>query len=142
MSLDTKDEQFLRRALELAREGMSLASPNPYVGAVVVDKDGNVAGSGTHTYEGMKHAEVIALAAAGERARGGTLYLNLEPCCHTGRTGPCTDAVIASGVKRVVVAMLDPNPQVAGKGLDQLRGAGIEVAVADGALHEEARKLN
>jgi diaminohydroxyphosphoribosylaminopyrimidine deaminase/5-amino-6-(5-phosphoribosylamino)uracil reductase len=142
MKLDTKDEQHLRRALELAREGMSLASPNPYVGAVVVDNGGNVVGTGTHTYEGIKHAEVIALAAAGNKARCGTLYLNLEPCCHKGRTGPCTDAVIASGVKRVVTGMLDPNPQVAGKGVEQLRGAGIEVQVAEGALHDEAQKLN
>jgi diaminohydroxyphosphoribosylaminopyrimidine deaminase/5-amino-6-(5-phosphoribosylamino)uracil reductase len=142
MALDFKDEQHLRHALDLAREGMSLASPNPYVGAVVVDGNGNVVGTGTHTYEGLRHAEVIALAAAGERARGGTLYLNLEPCCHSGRTGPCTDAVIASGVRRVVSAMLDPNPQVAGRGFDQRRAAGIEVGIAEGPLHEDARKLN
>jgi diaminohydroxyphosphoribosylaminopyrimidine deaminase/5-amino-6-(5-phosphoribosylamino)uracil reductase len=142
MTLDTKDEQHLRQALDLAREGLSLASPNPYVGAVVVDSGGNIVGTGTHTYEGVKHAEVIALAAAGERARGGTLYLNLEPCCHRGRTGPCTDAVIAPGVKRVVVGMFDPNPQVAGKGAEQLRCAGIEVEIAEGALHDEALKLN
>src|SRR3954451_22321952 len=132
----------MTEAHALARAGIGLTSPNPCVGAIVVDERGRIIGRGTHTYDGLKHAEVLALEEAGAHARGNTLYLNLEPCCHTGRTGPCTDAVIASAVKRVVVAMLDPNPQVAGKGLDQLRGAGIEVAVADGALHEEARKLN
>ncbi len=130
----------MRRALELARAGVGLCSPNPYVGAVIVDREGRVAGEGTHTYEGRKHAEVIALEAAGERARGSTLYLNLEPCCHTGRTGPCSQAVIAAGVARVVAAMADPNPAVAGKGFAQLREAGIDVVV--GVEQEQGRKLN
>lgn len=130
----------MREALALAREGVALASPNPCVGAVVLDASGQIAGRGFHTYEGVKHAEVIALEQAGARAQGGTLYLNLEPCCHQGRTGPCADAVIASGVKRVVAAMADPNPQVSGQGLEKLRAAGIEVV--EGVLRDEARKLN
>jgi diaminohydroxyphosphoribosylaminopyrimidine deaminase/5-amino-6-(5-phosphoribosylamino)uracil reductase len=133
------DEQHMRRALELAREGIGLASPNPCVGAVVLDSEGRFAGEGTHLYEGRKHAEVLALEQAGERARGGTLYLTLEPCCHTGRTGPCSDAVIAAGVRRVVVAMVDPNPLVAGQGLAKLRAAGIEVVT--GPCEQDARRL-
>jgi diaminohydroxyphosphoribosylaminopyrimidine deaminase / 5-amino-6-(5-phosphoribosylamino)uracil reductase len=130
----------MRQALDLARQGTALASPNPRVGAVVVDTAGDVVGSGFHTYEGMKHAEVLALERAGKKARGGMLYLNLEPCCHQGRTGPCTEVVIASGVKRVVIGMTDPNPRVAGKGVERLRVAGI--AVETGLLQAEARKLN
>jgi diaminohydroxyphosphoribosylaminopyrimidine deaminase/5-amino-6-(5-phosphoribosylamino)uracil reductase len=127
------------RALELAARGVALASPNPLVGAVIV-RDGRVVGEGFHTYDGVRHAEVIALEAAGESARGATLYINLEPCCHTGRTGPCTHAVIAAGVARVVLAMLDPNPAVAGRGFKQLRAAGIEVST--GLQEAEARRLN
>src|SRR5271155_241924 len=112
----TIDEQHMRRAIELARTGVGLVSPNPAVGAVVVDARGHEVGAATHTYDGVKHAEVLALEQAGERARGATLYLNLEPCCHQGRTGPCVDAIIQAGVKRVVAAMADPNPVVAGKG--------------------------
>lgn len=130
----------MRQALDLARQGIALASPNPRVGAVVVDSNGHVAGIGFHTYEGVKHAETLALERAEARARGGTLYLNLEPCCHHGRTGPCTDVVIASGIARVVVAMTDPNPQVAGKGIQKLRVAGITVET--GLMQAEARKLN
>ena len=122
------DAAFMDRALELAARGIALASPNPLVGAVLV-RDGRVIGEGFHTYEGVRHAEIIALDAAGEAARGATLYINLEPCCHTGRTGPCTQALIAAGVARVVAAMPDPNPQVAGRGFQQLRAAGIEVSV-------------
>ena len=140
--ITTGDEQHLRRALELAREGIALTSPNPCVGAVVVDANGTVVGEGTHTYEGRAHAEAIALEKAGGKARGGTLYLNLEPCCTTGRTGPCTEVVIESGVKRVVAAMEDPNPEVSGKGFGRLRETGIEVAIAQGALRDEAQKLN
>jgi diaminohydroxyphosphoribosylaminopyrimidine deaminase/5-amino-6-(5-phosphoribosylamino)uracil reductase len=140
VNFSSEDEQFMRRALELARQGTALASPNPRVGAVVVSRDGQTAGEGFHTYEGLKHAEVLALERAGERARGGTLYLNLEPCCHQGRTGPCADAVIAAGVRRVVAAMADPNPLVAGQGFARLRAAGIAVDV--GLLEAEARKLN
>ncbi len=134
------DEQFVQRALDLARAGIGLASPNPAVGAVVVDASGNEAGAGTHTYDGLRHAEVLALEQAGPRARGATLYLNLEPCSHQGRTGPCADAVIASGIQRVVCSMQDPNPQVAGRGFAKLRAAGIRVDVGMSAL--EAKKLN
>ncbi len=130
----------MAQALELARQGIALASPNPRVGAVVLNKGGEIVGTGFHTYEGVKHGEVLALEEAGERARGGTLYLNLEPCCHQGRTGPCADAVIAAGLKRVVASMLDPNPLVAGKGAERLRKAGITVEV--GLYEAEARKLN
>jgi diaminohydroxyphosphoribosylaminopyrimidine deaminase / 5-amino-6-(5-phosphoribosylamino)uracil reductase len=135
-----KDEAFLRRALELAREGIGLASPNPCVGAVVVDSKGRVAGEGLHTFAGIKHAEILALEQAGEKARGGVLYINLEPCSHQGRTAPCADAVIAAGVRRVVACMQDPNPLVAGKGFERLRNAGI--SVASGILEEEAKLLN
>jgi len=140
MKSSQDDLRFMRRVLELARAGVGQASPNPCVGAVVVDAEGEIAGEGTHIFAGRKHAEILALEQAGERAHGGTLYLNLEPCCHTGRTGPCTEAVIRSGVKTVVAGMVDPNPQVAGKGLRQLRDAGIEVR--SGIFEAEARKLN
>ena len=136
----TTDEQFMRRALELARAGIGLASPNPLVGAVVVDSSGQEAGAGTHTYDGVKHAEVLALEQAGGRARGGTLYLNLEPCSHQGRTAPCADAIIAAGARRVVCSMQDPNPQVSGAGFAKLRAAGIQVDL--GLLESEAKKLN
>ncbi len=139
MTTASNDEHFMRRALELARIGIALASPNPCVGAVVVNS-GNVVGEGFHTYAGLKHAEVLALEAAGEKARGGTLYLNLEPCCHEGRTGPCVDVVLKAGINRIVVAMRDPNPLVCGKGLEKLRGAGVEIL--EGILEQEARKLN
>jgi len=134
------DEYFLHRALELARKGIGLTSPNPCVGAVVVDSEGRVIGEGTHTFEGIKHAEVLALERAGEKARGATLYINLEPCSHQGRTGACADAVIAAGVRRVVACMQDPNPLVAGKGFERLRNAGV--SVASGILEEEAKVLN
>ena len=130
----------MRRALELARQGTALASPNPCVGAVILDAAGNVVGEGFHTYAGVKHAEILALEAAGEKARGGTLYLNLEPCFHQGRTGPCVDAVIQAGIKRVVVAMRDPNPLVCGKSLEKLHGAGIETV--EGVLERQATKFN
>ncbi len=133
------DAAFMDRALELAACGVALTSPNPMVGAVLV-RDGRVVGEGFHTYDGVRHAEVIALANAGEAAKGATLYINLEPCCHTGRTGPCTQAVIAAGVARVVAAMADPNPSVAGRGFEQLRTAGIEVRT--GLREPEARRLN
>src|SRR5262245_60905673 len=130
----------MRQALDLAREGTSLASPNPRVGAVVVTSRGDAAGMGFHTYARIKHGEAAALQQAGAQARGGTLYLNLEPCCHQGRTPPCTDAIIAAGIKRVVASMADPNPQVAGQGFTALRAAGIEVET--GLLEVEARRLN
>jgi len=136
----TTDEQFMRRALDLAKAGIGLVSPNPAVGAVVVDSAGNEVGAGTHTYDDVKHAEVLALEQAGPRARGGTLYLNLEPCSHQGRTAPCADAVVAAGIQRVVCAMQDPNPQVAGQGFARLRAAGIIVEI--GLLEAEAKRLN
>src|SRR5437660_12447503 len=94
--------RWMQRALELARQGIGLTSPNPHVGAVVLDQQGQVAGEGSHTYEGMKHAEILALEEAGDRTRGGTLYLNLEPCSHQGRTAPCADAVIHAGIATVI----------------------------------------
>ena len=127
------------RALELAARGVALASPNPMVGAVLV-RAGKILGEGFYIYEGVRHAEIIALEAAGESARGATMYVNLEPHCHTGKTPPCTNALIAAGVSRVVVAMKDPNPSVAGRGLKQLREAGMEVAI--GVREAEARRLN
>jgi diaminohydroxyphosphoribosylaminopyrimidine deaminase/5-amino-6-(5-phosphoribosylamino)uracil reductase len=133
------DARWMARALSLARRGEALTSPNPMVGCVVV-REGRIAGEGFHTYDGLHHAEILALRAAGEIARGSTLYANLEPCGHTGRTGPCTGAIIAAGVERVVAAMRDPNPRVAGRGLEQLRRAGIEVAV--GEREAEASRLN
>ncbi|MGD0791031.1 MAG: bifunctional diaminohydroxyphosphoribosylaminopyrimidine deaminase/5-amino-6-(5-phosphoribosylamino)uracil reductase RibD [Terriglobales bacterium] len=136
----TIDEQHMRRALELARAGVGLVSPNPAVGAVVVDASGREVGAGTHTYDGVKHAEVLALEQAGDAARGGTLYLNLEPCSHQGRTGPCAEAVIAAGISRVLCSMEDPNPRVAGQGFAKLRAAGIAVHV--GSFEAEAKKLN
>jgi len=134
------DEQFLRCALELARQGIGLTSPNPCVGALLVNSKGKVVGSGTHTYDGVKHAEILALEQAGKKARGATLYINLEPCCHQGRTAPCVDAVIAAGVRRVVACMQDPNPQVKGRGFAKLRAARIEVT--KGLLEADAQLLN
>ena len=130
----------MQRALQLACQGIGLTSPNPCVGAVLVDANGHVIGEGAYTYDGLKHAEILALEQAGERVSGATLYINLEPCSHQGRTGPCADAVIHSGVRRVVAAMQDPNPQVQGQGFQRLRAAGIEVITGVG--EEEARRLN
>jgi len=138
--IDSRDEQLLRRALELARAGTGLAAPNPYVGAVIIDAKGNVVGEGTYTYAGVTHAEILALEAARESARGGTLYINLEPHAHQGRTPPCTDALIAAGIRRVVASMPDPNPKVSGRGFEQLRAAGVQVEV--GGLEDDAKKLN
>src|SRR5215468_9538389 len=118
--------QFMREALDLARKGRSLASPNPLVGAVVV-RDGEIVGRGFHTYAGLHHAELIALVQAGERAKGSTLYLNLEPCSHQGRTPPCVNAIIAAGISKVVAPIGDPNPLVAGQGFARLREAGVQV---------------
>lgn len=134
------DEQFLRRALELARQGIALTSPNPCVGAVLVDGNGNIVATGSHIYDGIKHAEILAIEQAGDGARGATLFINLEPCSHQGRTGPCADAIIAAGVGRVVASMNDPNPEVSGQGFMKLRDAGIEVSV--GILQEAAKALN
>jgi len=136
----SSDEQHMRRAFDLARAGVGLVSPNPAVGAVVLDSSGREVGAGTHTYDGVKHAEVLALEQAGDAARGGTLFLNLEPCSHHGRTGPCADAVIAAGIRRVVCSMEDPNPRVAGQGFAKLRASGITVKI--GLFGAEAKKLN
>jgi diaminohydroxyphosphoribosylaminopyrimidine deaminase / 5-amino-6-(5-phosphoribosylamino)uracil reductase len=140
MPAHSADEQLLHRALELARAGIGLASPNPYVGAVIADAHGDIVGTGTYTYAGVKHAEVLALEAAGAKAHGGTLYVNLEPHAHHGRTAPCTDALIAAGIHRVVASMPDPNPKVSGRGFEQLRAAGVHVVV--GRLEDQARRLN
>jgi diaminohydroxyphosphoribosylaminopyrimidine deaminase / 5-amino-6-(5-phosphoribosylamino)uracil reductase len=133
------DVKWMDRALALARRGEALASPNPRVGAVLV-RNGRAVGEGFHAYDGIKHAEIIALERAGSKSRGTTLYINLEPCSHHGRTGPCTKALIAAGVRRVVAAMRDPNPKVAGSGFRQLRAAGIKVEV--GLRQREAQELN
>jgi diaminohydroxyphosphoribosylaminopyrimidine deaminase/5-amino-6-(5-phosphoribosylamino)uracil reductase len=130
----------MRRALFHARRSEGVTTPNPMVGAVVVTPDGIVAGYGRHPRAGEPHAEVFALQDAGERARGATMYVTLEPCCHAGRTGPCTRRIIAAGVRKVVAAMQDPNPLVSGKGFAELRAAGIEVDV--GLLGAEAARLN
>jgi len=134
------DEHFLRQALDLARRGIGLTSPNPNVGAVIVDEHGEVVGTGTHTYEGVKHAELLALEQAGSKARSATLYINLEPCSHQGRTAPCADALIAAGIRRVVAGIVDPNPLVAGQGFARLRRAGV--IVASGLLAEECMRVN
>lgn len=133
------DQGFMGRALQLAALGLYTTDPNPRVGSVVV-RDGGIVGEGAHWRAGESHAEIHALRAAGDRARGATVYITLEPCSHHGRTPPCADALIAAGVARVVVAMTDPNPLVAGRGLNRLRGAGI--AVESGILEFEARALN
>jgi diaminohydroxyphosphoribosylaminopyrimidine deaminase/5-amino-6-(5-phosphoribosylamino)uracil reductase len=140
MSASAQDEHYMRQALELARQGTALATPGPRVGAVIVNNQGVVMGAGFYTYDGIQHAEALAIEKAGRQARGATLYLNLEPCSHHGRTAPCSDLVIASGIRRVVAAMADPNPLVAGRGFEKLRAAGI--LVETGLLEEDARKLN
>jgi len=131
------DDELMRKALEAARQGRP--SPNPHVGALVVSADGNIVGQGHHERVGGDHAEIAALRGAGENAKGGTLYVTLEPCNHQGRTPPCTDAIIKSGVARVVVGCRDPNPHVKGGGLERLKAAGLEVVL--GARQEEALHL-
>lgn len=133
------DHQMMSDALRLAERGAYTAKPNPMVGCVIT-RGGQVAGSGWHARAGDAHAEVVALAAAGEAARGATAYVTLEPCAHTGRTGPCADALVAAGVKRVVAAMRDPFPEVDGAGFEKLRAAGIEVQ--SGLMEAQARHLN
>ena len=134
-----RDEQYMREALELARRGAGTASPNPMVGAVVVART-RVVGRGYHVRPGSPHAEVLAIEEAGEAARGGTLYVTLEPCAHWGRTPPCTEAILRAGLSRVVAAMEDPDAQVRGRGLQRLREAGVETSV--GVAGEDARRLN
>lgn len=133
------DRRFMTRALTLAARGRFGAAPNPMVGAVVV-RGGEVVGEGFHAQVGGPHAEVVALRAAGDRARGADCYVTLEPCCHHGRTPPCTDALVTAGVRRVVASHRDPDPRVAGGGLEVLRRAGVEVEVGPGA--DAARQLN
>jgi len=129
----------MEHALALARKGIGLASPNPTVGCVIV-REGEIVGEGFHQYDARDHAEIVALKAAAEKSRGATLYVTLEPCNHIGRTGPCTEAVITANVRRVVAAMEDPNPKMAGAGFARLRAAGIEVE--SGILEPEAQRLN
>jgi diaminohydroxyphosphoribosylaminopyrimidine deaminase/5-amino-6-(5-phosphoribosylamino)uracil reductase len=136
------DLEYLEQTLQLAAQGASLVSPNPLVGSIVVN-NGQIVGRGYHRFDDLKHAEVWALEEAGPRARGATVYINLEPCCHRGpekRTPPCVDALISAGVARVVASMLDPNPAVNGRGFEQLTRAGIEVSI--GGLGSEAGQLN
>ncbi|HUN63593.1 MAG TPA: bifunctional diaminohydroxyphosphoribosylaminopyrimidine deaminase/5-amino-6-(5-phosphoribosylamino)uracil reductase RibD [Candidatus Sulfotelmatobacter sp.] len=137
--MNEHDLHFLEHALDLARKGVGLASPNPTVGCVIV-KDGAILGDGFHQYALRDHAEIVALKQAGAKARGATLYVTLEPCNHTGRTGPCTEAIIGAGISRVVAAMEDPNPKTSGAGFARLRAAGITVET--GVLEAEAQKLN
>jgi len=137
--IDARDREYLALALRLAERGLYTTTPNPRVGCLLV-KDGDVIAEGWHERAGEAHAEVMALRAAGSAARGATAYVSLEPCSHHGRTPPCADALVETGVRRVVAAMPDPNPRVAGEGLARLRAAGIEVDV--GALEHEARDLN
>lgn len=134
-----RDEHFMREALALAAQARGRTSPNPLVGSVVV-KDGRIVGRGYHRKAGDPHGEVMALQDAGGQGKGATLYVTLEPCCHYGRTPPCTKTVIAAGIQRVVAAIRDPNPLVSGKGADELQQAGIEVRL--GVLEEEASTLN
>ncbi|HLJ77980.1 MAG TPA: bifunctional diaminohydroxyphosphoribosylaminopyrimidine deaminase/5-amino-6-(5-phosphoribosylamino)uracil reductase RibD [Acidobacteriaceae bacterium] len=135
----TPHERWMEEALELAQRSVGVATPNPAVGCILV-RDGGIVGKGFHGYDWLDHAEVVALNDAGRYSHGATAYVTLEPCCHTGRTGPCTKALIAAGVSRVVVATGDPNPQVNGKGIAELREAGIEVIT--GVLEREAQHVN
>ena len=139
-----KDIAFMKRALELARRGIGVSSPNPAVGCVILDRAGQVVGEGWHEYDLLDHAEIVALKEAqqhaGDRVKGGTAYVTLEPCNHTGRTGPCTQALIAAGVGRVVAATTDPNPNVAGHGMEALRAAGVQTQL--GICEGEARRIN
>jgi diaminohydroxyphosphoribosylaminopyrimidine deaminase/5-amino-6-(5-phosphoribosylamino)uracil reductase len=134
------DRRWMRRALAHARRGLGRTTPNPVVGACVVTDEGIVVGQGAHERAGGPHAEVLALDEAGEAARGATLYCTLEPCAHTGRTGPCTERIVAAGIRRVVAAMEDPFPLVSGRGIARLRACGIEVEV--GVEREAAERLN
>ena len=137
--MSSSDQRYMARALELARKGLYSTHPNPRVGCVLV-RDEQIVGEGWHARAGEPHAEVHALRQAGDKARGATAYVTLEPCSHTGRTPPCADALVAAGVTRVVAAMQDPNPEVAGRGLLRLMQAGI--VVQSGVLEAEARALN
>src|SRR5260370_35949293 len=133
------DHEFMGQALELAGRGLYTTTPNPRVGCVVA-RDGVLVGSGWHEKAGLAQAEVLALKEAGDRARGATLYVNLEPCSHHGRTPPCVDAIVAAGIKRVIAAMQDPNPKVAGSGFARLRAP--RIAIEGGLQENAARELN
>jgi diaminohydroxyphosphoribosylaminopyrimidine deaminase/5-amino-6-(5-phosphoribosylamino)uracil reductase len=133
------DQKMMQRCLELARQALGKTAPNPLVGAVVV-QDGEIVGEGFHPAAGQPHAEVFALRQAGERARGATIYINLEPCNHFGRTPPCSEALIQAGIKKAVIGMIDPNPRVAGSGVARLHQAGIEVVV--GVEEADCQALN
>jgi diaminohydroxyphosphoribosylaminopyrimidine deaminase / 5-amino-6-(5-phosphoribosylamino)uracil reductase len=137
--VNNHDLHFMGHALDLARKGVGLSSPNPTVGCVIV-RSGAILGEGFHQYDWRDHAEIVALKQAGDNARGATMFVTLEPCNHTGRTGPCTEAIVAAAISRVVVAMEDPNSKTQGTGFARLREAGIEVET--GILEAEARKLN
>jgi diaminohydroxyphosphoribosylaminopyrimidine deaminase/5-amino-6-(5-phosphoribosylamino)uracil reductase len=144
MTAPDQDTHWMQRALELARRGIGVTSPNPAVGCVILDRSGQVVGEGWHEYDLLDHAEVVALREAkqhaGDRLKGGTAYVSLEPCNHTGRTPPCTQALIASGLGRVVAATIDPNPAVAGHGMQTLQAAGLQTTI--GPCEKEARRLN
>jgi len=139
MTFDRRDHGFMARAVRLAWKGLYTTDPNPRVGCVLVNK-GEIVGEGWHRKAGEPHAERIAIANAGQRARGATAYVTLEPCCHHGRTAPCTEGLLEAGISRVIAAMRDPNPRVAGKGLEMLAEQGV--AVASGLLRSEAERLN
>jgi diaminohydroxyphosphoribosylaminopyrimidine deaminase/5-amino-6-(5-phosphoribosylamino)uracil reductase len=134
------DRQMMQRALELAAQGIGQVSPGPLVGTVIVDPHQQIAGEGFYLFDQIKHAETVALEQAGEKARGGTVYVSLEPHAHQGRTAPCTDALIKAGIKRVVTPIEDPNPKVSGRGFTHLREAGVEVCT--GLMAEEATRIN
>ena len=144
MTAADQDTYWMQRAIELARRGIAVTSPNPAVGCVILDRAGQVVGEGWHEYDLLDHAEVVALREAsqhgGDRLKGGTAYVTLEPCNHTGRTPPCTQALIASGLGRVVAATVDPNPNVAGHGMETLQAAGLKTSI--GRCEKEARRLN
>jgi diaminohydroxyphosphoribosylaminopyrimidine deaminase/5-amino-6-(5-phosphoribosylamino)uracil reductase len=140
MALEERDIELTQRALDLAALGLGQVSPNPLVGCVIVSADGEIVGEGTYLYNGVTHAEVLALRQAGGRAKGGTAYVSLEPHSHHGKTSPCTDALIEAGIKRVVCPIDDPNPLVSGKGFERLRQAGVEVVT--GILADEASRQN
>lgn len=139
MHFSADDQRFMQLAIELAKKGRFTTTPNPNVGSVLV-KDGKIIGQGFHQQAGTPHAEIHALNEAGANAKGATAYVTLEPCSHTGRTGPCSQALINAGVSKVICAMQDPNPQVSGRGLRMLEQAGVETA--SGLLHEQAEQLN
>ncbi len=139
MPPSSRDQQHMRRALDLAAGGLGRVEPNPMAGAVVVQGD-RIVGEGFHTRFGGPHAEIVALERAGSEARGAELFISLEPCCHYGKTPPCTEAILAAGIRRVVAAVVDPFPEVSGRGLETLRAAGVETVV--GVLEDEARRQN